>query len=171
MANKLEDLVRVATVVTNWLVTLFIWSKRQRELQQQTPLKSLKLSFIWEPLFEVFETLFLFESLWSLWSSLFIREFFEVFETLLFWECLWSSLLFESHAQLSKGVTVATSQDKENFQQLVFCPPLKKQREFSTICLPCSPFKTKTSFKTCHGDHAKANGVGSSWKGRVIGLV
>ncbi len=149
MANKLEDLVRVATVVTDWLVTLFIWSKRQRELQQQTPLKSLKLSFIWEPLFEVFETLFLFESLWSLWSS----------------------LLFESHAQLSKGVTVATSQDKENFQQLVFCPPLKKQREFSTICLHCSPFKTKSLFKACHGDHAKANGVGSSWKGRVIGLV
>jgi hypothetical protein len=62
--------------------------------------------------------------------------------------------------QSFKGVTIATSRNKENFQRLVL-PTSKKQREFSTI-LPCSPFKTKTSFKACHGDHAKANGVGSS---------
>lgn len=173
MANKLEDLVRVATVLTRWLVTLFIWSKRQRELQQT------KTFEVFEALFylRAFEALFLFECLWSLWRSLFIQEFlrslklfcfesvFEVFEALFYLKAMPNSQIKQSF----KGVTIATSRNKENFQRLVL-PTSKKQREFSTI-LPCSPFKTKTSFKACHGDHAKANGVGSSWKGRVIGLV
>lgn len=126
MANKLEDLVRVATVLTRWLVTLFIWSKRQRELQQQTPLKSLKLSFIWEPLkslklsfnlrvFEVFEALFSFESFWSLWNSFNFESVFEVFEALFYLKAMPNSQIKQSF----KGVTIATSRNKENFQGLV----------------------------------------------------
>lgn len=121
MASKLEDLVKVATVLTSWLVNPLY-------LEQKTKRASTTNTFeVFEALFnlrafEVFETLFWFESLWSLRSSLFIQEFFKslklfyfesVFEALFYLKPMPNFQIIESF----KGVTIATSQKKENFQQ------------------------------------------------------
>ncbi len=174
MANKLEDLVRVATSFDS-LVGNPLYLEQKTKRASTTNTFEVFEALFYLRAFEVFETLFSFESLWSLWNSLLIWEslkslklsfhsrVFEVFGTLFILRVSLKSLkltfVWKSHAQLSNKTEIQRchhshlSKQRE-FSRTCVSPPLKKQREFSTI-LPCSPFKTKTSFKACHGDHAK----------------
>jgi hypothetical protein len=88
MANKLEDLVRVAIVLTcwlvGWLVTLFYLEQKTKRASTTNTFEVFEALFYLRA-FEVFETLFLYLRVFEVFEALFFySRVFEVFETLLF---------------------------------------------------------------------------------------